>query len=334
MSSPSRRCILVPEEGYESPLFVSVETADTVEATVFFQQTLDDDQLDAAERAVLGWFAGADWGGRMPILVAETLTEARLHVAVTGVGTAERALGLLLEALAATGVPVARAVFTRLRADGDRDALVRGMDPSAVPQVEYDDPREWWRACFDAEASPPLSEDRAELARDDNALLESGHTTFAERRGLPLHVRAMRICYGLGEARFLEAAGARATEVAHALRAAIAQRFGPGERGAAPPASYNRLKQTDAPLDSIVAAGRAGYSCAFQSVDLLEFLHDHLFRYREYELMLAVRDVVRALDLEPVVCWRRFSGRYVLQLLGAGGRSSTGQRGRELGYNG
>ena len=69
-----------------------------------------------------------------------------------------------------------------------------------------------------------------------------------------------------------------------------------------------------APLDRIRAGTRVGFSCAFHAADLREFLHNHLFRYREYELMLAVRDTIRALDLEPVVCWRRFSGRYVLQL--------------------
>ena len=211
-----------------------MEAADTVEATVLFRGTLSEEQLDEAERALLGWFAGAEWGGRLPILVAETLTTSCLHVAVTGVRTAEHALGLLLDALAGTGVPMARAVFARLRADGDRDALVRGMDPGARAQVEYDDPGEWWRACFDPNAAPPLSEDRAELARDDNALLETGRTTFAERRGLPLHVREMRICYGLGEGAFEETPSERASEIARALRVAIEERFGPGESGAAP----------------------------------------------------------------------------------------------------
>ncbi|MGO8997725.1 MAG: hypothetical protein ACLQVI_30780 [Polyangiaceae bacterium] len=317
MSSPSLprtpRRLLVPEEGPKSPLFSLVEAADTVEATVLFRGTLSEEQLDEAERALLGWFAGAEWGGRLPILVAETLTTSCLHVAVTGVRTAEHALGLLLDALAGTGVPMARAVFARLRADGDRDALVRGMDPGARAQVEYDDPGEWWRACFDPNAAPPLSEDRAELARDDNALLETGRTTFAERRGLPLHVREMRICYGLGEGAFEETPSERASEIARALRVAIKERFGPGESGAAPSA-YNRRHETDAPLDAMRAGGKVGYSCAFHATDLREFLHDHLFRYREYELMLAVRDVIRALSLEPVVCWRRFQGRYVIQL--------------------
>jgi hypothetical protein len=324
-SSPRR--IVVPEEGHHSPLFGVVDAGDTVDATILFRGTLTEAQLDEAERAVLAWFAGAEWGDRLPILVDETLTASCLYVAVTGVRTAQHALGLLVDTLVGMGVPVARAVFARMRADGDRDALVRGMDPSAQAQVEYDDPREWWRACFDPKAAPPLSEDRAELARDNNALLEVGPTTYAERRGLPLHVSDIRICYGLADATFGstgEAAGGppssgagtslRGHEVARVLHEALEERFCAGEPGALRPVPYNHLLQTDTPLDRIRAAGRAGYSCAFHAGDLREFLHNHLFRYREYELMLAVRDTVRALDLEPVVCWRRFNGRYVLQL--------------------
>jgi hypothetical protein len=318
----------VPEGGHESPLFGVVDAADTVEATVLFRETLTEAQLDEAERAVLSWFAGAEWGGRLPILVDETLTASCLYVAVTGVKTARHALGLLVETLSGKGVPVARVVFARLRADGDRDALVRGMDPSARAQVEYDDPREWWSACFDPDAAPPLSEDRAELARDTNALLEVGPTTYAEHRGLPLHVSEIRTCYGLADATFDDAAKSslsvndesrdaarrRGLDVARVLHSAIRERFCAGEPGASHPVSYNRLLETDPPLDRIQAGGRTGYSCAFDARDLRQFLHNHLFRYREHELMLAVRDTVRALELEAVVCWRRFNGRYVIQL--------------------
>jgi hypothetical protein len=304
---------MVPQEGPLSPLFESVDAADTVEATFLFRGVLTDAELDDAECAVLGWFAGAEWGGRLPILVDETLTTSRLYVAVTGVRTARHALTLLLDTLVGMGVPVARAVFVRLRADGDRDALVRGMDPTARPQVEYDDPGEWWRACFDPKAAPPLSEDRAELARDNNALLEIDQTTYAEQRGLPLHLSDLRICYGLGDARLAEPSD-RGRDVARVLKTAIGEHFGVGEGGAAPPVCYNRLLERDAPLDRIQAAGRVGYYCVFHALELREFLHTHLFRYREYELMLAIRDTVRALDLEPVVCWRRVNGRYVLQL--------------------
>jgi hypothetical protein len=314
VSSSYPRRILVPEEGPGCPLFSAVEAGDTVEATILFGKPLAESQLDNAEAALLGWFAGAEWGGRVPILVDERLTASCLHVAVTGVRTAESALRLLLDVLVGTGVPVQRAVFARLREDGDRDALVRGMDPSARPQVEYDDPDAWWEACFDASAAPPLSEDRAELASDDNGLLEIGRTTYVERRGLPLHVRDVRICYGLAEVArgplLEEAEQVRADEVARALRTAIQERFG----GIDAPPSTSRVLTRDVPLDCIRSGGRLGYACAFKAGDLREFLHDHLFRYREYELMLALREAIRALDLEPVVCWRRFDRRYVVQL--------------------
>ena len=267
--------------------------------------------------------------GARPTLVQEALTPTCLHVAVTGVMTARGALSALLVALGGARVGVGRAVFARRRADGDRDALVLGMDPSARRQVEYDDPGEWWRACFDTSAPPPLSEDRAELAKDDDALLEVGATTFAEHRGVPLHVPGMRICYGLGEVAYDEPGHERSPlrspppeeeegihrghEVARVLGAALDQRFHVGDAESRP-AHYNRLRQPDAPFDRIRVGDRIGYSSAFRAPDLREFLHDHLFRYREYELMLAVRDAVGALDLEPVACWRRFNGRYVLQL--------------------
>jgi hypothetical protein len=285
-----------------------------VEATLLFKGMLGERALDEVELAVLGWFAQAEWGGAAPTLVKETLTPGCLHVAVTGVASAHRALGLLLASLREIGIPVSRAVFTRLRADGDRDAVVRGMDPAARPQVEYDDPGDWWRACFDPHALPPISEDRVELAHDDDALLEVGDTTYAERRGLPLHVPEVRICYGLADVTFEEDPTARGDEVAQVLRGAIDRGFRAGDEALRRPAHYNRLLQVDAPLDRIRARDRLGYSCAFHAGDLRDFLHDHLFRYREYELMLACRDAALAVDLEPVICWRRSQGRYVVQL--------------------
>jgi hypothetical protein len=286
-----------------------------------FKGALADSALDDAERALLQWFARAEWGGQEPTLVEEILTAECLHVAVTGVRSAQGALGLLLSSLTALDVPVSRAVFARLRADGDRDATVRGMDPGARPQVEYDDSADWWRACFDPAAAPPLSEDRVELTHDDNALLEVGDTTYAERRGLPLHVPDVRICYGLADVLFEdEDSESRARDAARVLQVAVEQRFRAGEDASRRPAHYNRGLETDAALDRIRAGERTGYSCAFSASDLREFLHDHLFRYREYELMLALRDTVRALDLEPVVCWRRFKGRYIVQLWDRAGR--------------
>jgi len=298
----------VPEDGPENPVFMDVDAGDIIQATLLFSQPLAEDDLDVVEPVVLAWFADADWGGTRAELVDETLTATALHVAVTGVRSARAALGSLLDSLHRACVPVARAVLARVRADGDRDALVRAMDAEARAQVRYDDSGEWWKACFDTSAPPPISEDKGALASDADALIEIAQTTFAERRFLPLHVPAFRICWGLGELGFADE-DARTHDVARVFRAALRARFAPSE-----PIPYDRHQRATGAVDRIVSRGRTGYSCALQAGELREFLYGSWFRYREYELMLAARDAAVLLELEPVVCWRRFAGRYVVQL--------------------
>ena len=311
------RAILVPDDGPQNPAFSALDGADTVHATLLFAHPLGEAELDTAERAAHEWFATAKWGGLLPELTHETLTPSCLHVAVTHVKAARKALTALLTAMARAGVPLRRAIFARVRADGDHNALVRNLDSGARAQMRYEDAGTWWRACFDPSLAPPVSEDRAELSRDDNALLEVQTTTFFERRAMPLHVSGLRICYGLAAAEFVDEVGeeaARSHAGARALECALDLRFRAGDEPEPRPVPYDRLQRAGVALDRIRMGDRVGYSCAFRTNDLREFLHDHLFRYREHELMLAIRDVALALDLLPVVCWRRFSGRYVLQL--------------------
>jgi hypothetical protein len=257
--------------------------------------------------------------------VEQALTATCAHVAVTGITRAAEPLARFVEVFAASGVPVRRALFARMPQSCDRQSLVRQMDPGARPEVHYADTGDWWRACFDEGAAPPLSEDRAELAFDENALVETPDTTLAERRGMPLHVPGLRICYGLADWTFEDdraraappahdPAAARARDVSRVLGAALDVRFRAGDPSQERPRLYNRLKHADGALDRIRAVDRVGYSCAFHCDSLRERLQDPFFRYREHELMLALRDAARAVDLMPVVCWRRFTGRYVVQL--------------------
>jgi hypothetical protein len=328
MHAPHPAPPLVPADGPENPAFAHVSPSDAVHATALFARPLTPAELDVAEEAVLSWLGETAWDGdgdAFPQLVEQALSPACVHVAVTGITRAAEPLARFVEVLAASGVPVRRALFARLPAGSDREALVRQMDPGARPEVHYTDPGDWWRACFDEEAAPPLSEDRAELACDDNALVETPETTLAERRGMPLHVPGLRICYGLADWTFedepeerapslRDAMATRARDVSRVMTAALEARFRAGDPSQERPRSYNRLRHADGPLDRIRAADRVGYSCAFLAESLREKLHDPFFRYREHELMLALRDAARAVGLAPVVCWRRFTGRYVVQL--------------------
>jgi hypothetical protein len=332
-ASYSPRVALVPEGGARNPVFARVDGADVLHATFLFDPPLADAELDAASRAMKAWFAaraGAE-------LVDESLTPSALHVAVRAVTDGQLALASLQVGIADAAPSLRRAVYTRAPADRDRDALVLAMDPAARAQVRYEEPAAWLRACFDAGAPPPLSEDVAALESDENALLEVARTTFAERRGMPLHVAGLRVCHGLAELAFTPA-DARTRDVARVFRAALRARFD-GEDAPYPYSSASNQGR-DGAIDRIVAGPvdgtrdqdaesgvetlRVGYACAFRATELREFLHDHYFRYREHELMLAARDAALALDLEPVVCWRRFRGRYVVQLWErAAGRTSA-----------
>ncbi len=315
--SPTPRFHMVPEDGPHNPLFAVVEPSDSVHVTVLFAPPLDDALLDRVERIAVEWFGRAEWEGCPPQLENETLGPSCLHLALTGVVTARAPLATLVDALERAGVPMHQVILGRHGPDKQRATLLSIMDPAAPRQARYEDERAWWQACFDPASSPPLSEDTGELCIDDNALIEGARTTFAEQRALPLHVPGIRICYGVGEFQFVEP-DRRTLEVTRVFRAALDTRFRgcwsePFE-GTHRPAPYNVKGQRDGALDRVTKGGRVGYSCLFTTRDLREFLHGHAFRYREYEVMLALRDTVRALDLEPVVCWKRFTRRYVIQL--------------------
>lgn len=315
---------MVPEDGPENPLFERLDVADTLHLTILFAVPLTDAMLDRVEAIAFDWFARAQWNplGEAPTqaqLEDETLTPTCLHLAITNVTAARDAIKSLVGALAKERVGLQQVLLGRLGPDKARSTILSLMDPASRRQTRYDDPSAWWRACFDPSAAPPLSEDHCELFIDDNALIEGKRTTFAEHRNLPLHVPGTRICFGLADFEFDPDGDDRRTlDVTNAFRAALDARFRGFWRepfeGTMRPAPYNLKGHRDGTLDRVRKDGRFGYSCLFTARDLREFLHGNVFRYREYELMLALRDTVRAMDLEPVICWKRFSQKYVVQL--------------------
>ena len=101
----------------------------------------------------------------------------------------------------------------------------------------------------------------------------------------------------------------RATEVARGVLAALSERF-----GGAPPTLWNKSSEANGPVDRIEREGRQGYGFAIQMNDDAMFrTYPGAVRFREYEMVLAMCDAVKALDLEPVVEWSRFDP-YVVNL--------------------
>src|SRR5262249_47982253 len=131
-----------------------------------------------------------------------------------------------LEALAKAGLGPHQMILGRHGPNKVRSTLLSLMDPHGTREARYEDPRAWWRACFDRKSAPPLSEDSGELFTDDNALIEGKRTTFAEYRGLPLHMPGSRICYGMVNFEFDPGESDRRTlDVSRVFRAALDSRF-------------------------------------------------------------------------------------------------------------
>ena len=177
-----------------------------------------------------------------------------------------------------------------------------GLDPRAPsfdPEPEDDDAL--WSAAFGSTHPPTLPEeiDPCDYYDPDE---------MSEIR-LPIWDSSVKIVYGIvNDVEDLEWEP-RATEVARVVLAALKDRFG----GRAPQL-WNKSSEADGPVDRIERDGRKGYGFAVQMNDDAMFrTYPGAVRFREYELVLALCDAVRALDLEPVVQWTRYDP-YIVNL--------------------
>jgi hypothetical protein len=59
-------------------------------------------------------------------------------------------------------------------------------------------------------------------------------------------------------------------------------------------------------VERVSFGGRQGYSFAFQCGVLLQWFSQARLRFREQELLEAIREVVLELDLEPTILWSRY----------------------------
>jgi len=264
---------MVPEDGPQNPLFERLDVADTLHVTILFASALGDAQLDRVEAIAFDWFAQSAWSApgeplALPQLEDETLTPTCLHLAITNVTSVRQPIASLVAAVARASIGLRQVILARL--GPKRATLLSLMDPDGAREAHYDDPRAWWRACFDPSALAPISEDQGELFTDENALIEGMRTTFAEHRALPLHIAGARICYGLTDFEFDPREGDRRTlDVTRVFRSALDTRFAgcweePYE-GTMRPAPYNLKGQRDGTLDRIRKEGRVGHSALFDA---------------------------------------------------------------------
>jgi hypothetical protein len=312
--APGRPATLIPEEGIDHPVFEVVDKGEALSVMLTFSDEATDAQLAALPGLLTAWDAGVAWdaaGGK-----PEASSEGDglcLHLVLArpakllGGGKPLRPrepVRALLAALRRDGPPLAEVMLARLRLPKKGELLWHAIDDPRDRAEHHDDEEAMWGASFDPKATPPASEPEGGLF----IMMPIGQGTLAERRNMRLWLADVRIVYGLPTVEYRDA-DARSAEVAAAITEGVDRCFRGG-----PPAFFDRSEQRGA-VDAILCRGRHGHAFALKGQNDRMLAHyPTTFRYREYELMQAMREVMGATGLAPVIHWYREGGLYILNL--------------------
>jgi hypothetical protein len=220
-----------------------------------------------------------------------------LHARFSGLAHPRAALEDLVATFSTSQLDLKEVFLTRSAVDKKGEPAEARPDPRAPAEKDPPDVEAFWSALFDPKAPPPPSEDRENTV---SMTLGAGGVSW-EERGIPLFLEGVRIAYGTPTVEQLERTP-RCQEVLRAVVKALESRLPHGR-----PPVLNGDGQPDTSADRIGRPDRIGYAFGIRRTEALTATYPESFRIREYEVMLAMRDVIEELGLEPVVNWYRGS---------------------------
>ena len=302
--------VIIPIEGTAHPVFQRLKNGEVVDIYLTFDlskntqgsslsRLLKAPQLASQiMKPFQAWKAGLTKSAPNATVVHE-FKENCLNVALGGMPQPASAVDTLIQAYSAAEIPLQEVLLIPRTVDQDGRRGEALADPR-MPAIE-DPPDEaaFWRAVFDTTRPTPPSEDPDGML--SMAAFSKGTKAF-ELRAMPLYLTDVRIAYGTPRIDVLDA-DPRSTQVGQVLREKLTQRF----VGQVPEFVNNKGE-----AHQVIRVGhdkRIGYSFAIrrsaEAMAPLVARYPSSFRFREYELMLALRDTVQSLDLEPVILWLR-----------------------------
>jgi hypothetical protein len=299
---------IIPADALDGPFFESVPETESLEAFFTFEAPLA--RANAISRALGGRddqrtvaLAVDEWIGRVAPdrAIAKESDATTWRIAVVGADEPRAAMRSLIEAIEKTGLGVREVVFLRRAIGDDGVPGASTDDPRALETEEVGSEDEFWNASFDRSRKPPPVEDPAGMF----SMLSMKDGSMVMELRVSLHVPDVRVAYGLVEVED-RMRDARVKKLSRRIAAALGESFG----GKAPD-FYDRAARAGG-IDCIKRGDRKGYAFAFQREDLLAGMVGR-FRYREYELLMGLREVVLSEKLAPVVHWLRDSV-YVVNL--------------------
>jgi tetratricopeptide (TPR) repeat protein len=302
--------LLIPEEGPEHPLFGELAPGEALSIMLTFARSLRPPEVEKLQSTMEAVDAAAAWasGGATPRISVQG-AEGSLHLVVAGVNEPQKKASAVLRVFKESGLPVREVMLARFTLPEDETSDWHALDDPRMPPCEYyDDNDARWEALFDPRKTAPASEPEGGLF----IMMPNGQGGYVrERRNAQLFVPGVRISYFTPEVDYpeVDAGEPRRAEVQRDVLRSLEHAF----RGARPPIR-DREGQANT-VDVIERTGRRGYAFALEGQTEEMIVHyPGSFRYREYELMIGLRDAIRTLRLAPVINWYREGGLYILNV--------------------
>ena len=244
-----------------------------------------------------------------PVYSNRDVAGDHLSLVVTRLDDPVRALSLLLSSLH-EALPISEIITSRWEHPEGHPVAGPVPDPRSrqVPMAAtFDTFEAFWDAAWSPSGPVPVPESAAYLK---GAFFDSNRKIVLEQRGMPVWYPDVRVCFGAlsgnGEEYLPVDAAGQALWVA--LRSAIESRFAKVWSPAGAPRSLPlpAVRSGANGIERVHYRGRNGYAFAVDSHELRHWHAPSVCRYREPELLDALREVVVSQGLAPAIFWRRF----------------------------
>ncbi len=286
--------ISIPEAGINHANFERLAKNECIDMMFNFAYYLDEDAAALLDKLLNLWINKTNWkeAGGKPVFITE-IQENILHLAITNVRSPQKAIRMLVFELQRVPLGLESVYFCgrKVSRKGRMEEVLQ--EPLTANQVVYNDEQAWWDASFDWEKAPPISEQVERVI----ATTADGQSQLMEKRGMRLYLDDCRIVYGTAGAEVFSR-----NNYCTSIATYLTQLFGKYFHGF-PPKLLNKYGDPDH-VDLLIRQGRQGYRFRLEPA-LLTVNYPKTFRFKEYELMLLLREAIQTLHLSPVIHWTR-----------------------------
>lgn len=291
---------IIPEEGTDHHLFEEISLDEVFSIYFTYRDEVDEELLTDLQEMVEEFYKRTDWksiGAVEDELIFHPISFYNgFEIHIKGIANPREAITDLIESTKSVSDDLIQILLLRREWDEENEVPGVSVEDDELPEFSYPDSwEEFWKNSFDERKPIPYPEDVEGMY---SYMVGQDGDYISELRGSVIYFPDLRISYGLVDIDYLpyDDASERASEI---LQEKLAKYFY-GEV----PAVFNREPEMDGPLDRIEHDGRTGFAFAVKRDNMVEY-YGYGYRYKEYELFLALREVIEELGLTPVIHWDR-----------------------------